>query len=60
MEALENAEVSSEPDQQLEDDFVLLVSCTLFILGRYFATFQYIKANSGEPGVPVYVVEQPE
>ena len=26
VEALENAEVSSEPDQQLEDDFVLLVS----------------------------------
>lgn len=25
MEALENAEVSSEPDQQLEDDFVMLV-----------------------------------
>ncbi len=27
VEALENAEVSSELDQELEDDFVMLVSC---------------------------------
>ena len=29
--ALENAEVSSEPDQQLEDDFVKLV-CNMFTI----------------------------
>lgn len=44
VEALENAEVSSELDQQLEDDFVLLVSssssaCVCLLIMRAFYSF---------------------
>lgn len=59
MEALENAEVSSELDQQLEDDFVLLVSSTVSVC-QPLTLSQLMKANSGEAGLPVYVIEEPQ
>ena len=59
MEALENAEIDNEPDQELEDDFVMLVKIVVMLLMSLYHIYCH-KANAGEPGLPVYITEHYE
>ena len=59
VDALNTAEATSNPEEELEDDFILLVIEILldYMVLAIAVLSPYVQANEGQSALPVYVME---